>query len=298
MAKRQDDFDDNEGFFESLMNRRDTVPMPDSMARMFKTVVALLVLFVIALVSWAVWPNGKSKTSAEAVPLIQADNSAYKVKPDEPGGMPIPNKDSTVFETMGTGRDGPKHAENLLEDNEKPMKKEDAFDKDDSSPATVTVDHSKDDPKVEYLVSSGDKESATATTVTTPVDPINTVGAVKPALPASALPTPKPVVAPSVPKKTDIITALKEEAGSPVYKPGTSYIQLAAVKSEGDAKTKWVKLQGMYPALKPMSLHVQKADLGVKGVFYRVQAGPVSAADAGAVCTKIKSAKGDCIVVK
>ncbi len=276
MAKRNGDFDDEEGFFESLMKHREHIPMPQSMSKLFKMIAGGAVLLVVGLVAWAVWPNGQ-KTSEDAVPVVRADEAEYKVSPDEPGGMPIPNKDSTVFETMDKAQSGDGKVENLLEDSEQPMKKEEVF----NAPSAAAAPDEADNTPEPSPVAADEKA----------VEPVVT--------PKIETKKAEPKVEP---KKESIIDTLKKEAGTDKPKAtaakGNVYIQLAAVKSEADAKTKWAKLQSMYPSLKSMSLHVQKADLGAKGVFYRVQAGPVSADAATSACSKIKSAKGDCIIAK
>ena len=44
---------------------------------------------------------------------------------------------------------------------------------------------------------------------------------------------------------------------------------------------------------------IQQADLGEKGVYYRVRVGPWSTARGGdQVCEKLQSAGGDCIVTQ
>ncbi|HAJ90882.1 MAG TPA: hypothetical protein DCM27_07735 [Rhodospirillaceae bacterium] len=297
MAKRSGDFDDDEGFFESLMKRKDSVPMPDSMAKIFKTIIAACVLIIVSLVAWAVWPNG-DKMSADSVPVVRAESGDYKVEPDDKGGMIIPNKDSTIFETMDHDAKPEKKVESLLEDSEQPMKKEEAF-------VEGTV------PAAEAPVTAQDTETESVP----PEKLVEDVVKPEPAaivkeeskIVADTKPVVKeePKVAAVVPdkKKVNIIDALKEETGSKkadVAKAakGSVYIQLAAVKSEADAKTKWAKLKSSHQSLSSLSLKVQKADLGAKGVFYRVQAGPTSADNAASICAKIKSAKGDCIVAK
>ena len=56
-------------------------------------------------------------------------------------------------------------------------------------------------------------------------------------------------------------------------------------------------LQKKYPALANMEYRVETADLGAKGIFYRIQAGPVAKADADKACAAIKSASGTCLIV-
>jgi hypothetical protein len=284
MAKRSGDFDDDEGFFESLMRRKDSVPMPESMAK---------ILIVVSLITWAVWPNG-NKMSADSVPIVRAESTDYKVEPDDKGGMIIPNKDSTIFETMDNGAKPEKKVESLLEDSEQPMKKAEAF----VGEPTVADNAPKEVAAVPEKIVEDKVPPEPAAIVKA-----ETKAEVKPVVKEA----PKEVVKATTPpaKKINIIDALKEEAGTakkaePVKAApkGNVYIQLAAVKSEADAKTKWAALKSKYSSLSSLALKVQKADLGAKGTFYRVQAGPTSADNATSICAKIKAAKGDCLIAK
>lgn len=79
---------------------------------------------------------------------------------------------------------------------------------------------------------------------------------------------------------------------------GSYYIQIASVPSRGGAPREWKVLQAKYSDLKPLSMRVQEANLGPKGTFYRIQAGPMAKADAQRICNAIKARKpGGCLVV-
>jgi hypothetical protein len=48
-----------------------------------------------------------------------------------------------------------------------------------------------------------------------------------------------------------------------------------------------------------MQPNIQEADLGAKGIYYRVRVGPWAArAEAVQVCESLRSAGGDCIVTR
>ncbi len=264
----RDEFDDDEGFLESLLKRKNAVPMPPSMARLLMGVGGLAVVATIIAVTWATWPGDKSHVDEDSLPIMRADTSAYKIKPEEPGGMMVPNKDSTIFETLNDEKTD-HGVENLLEETEQPVKKEEAFPKEEEVSSYKIVDDGADNAAV--------KKTEEKT------QPAEVKTAVKETL--------KEVV------KAPVKETPAKEAPVKVTS-GKSYIQFAAVKSDADAKTKWAKLQGQYSDLKGLPLHVQKADLGAKGIFYRVQAGPMSLDQAQSLCAKIKAAKGDCLVVK
>ncbi|MDD3021479.1 MAG: SPOR domain-containing protein [Alphaproteobacteria bacterium] len=264
MARRdnsQDDFDE-ESFLDSLLKRKNAVPMPPSMARLLMGVAGLAVVATIAAVTWATWPGDKSRVDEDTLPIMRADPSSYKIKPEDPGGMMVPNKDSTIFETLNDGKPD-RGVENLLDEPEQPVKKEDVFPKEEevSTYKVVSEDAAADEPAPQPKA------------------------------------TPEPVQV-KEPLKETVKEQVKEKPAPAKMTTGKSYVQFAAVKSDADAKAKWSKLQTQYGVLKGLPLNVQKADLGTKGTFYRVQAGPMSLDQAQSLCTKIKSAKGDCLVIK
>jgi len=298
MAKRGD-FED-EGFLESLMKRNaEHVPVPPSMSRLLIGVAGLAVVATIVAVTWATWPSGKGRVDENALPVLKTEDKAYKIKPDDPGGMIVPNKDSTIFETLNVA-EKKKPVENLLDEPETPVKKDEVFGADVSADdaaaddAVDLADHNvktdEDDADVAPVVEEKAAEEKPAEEKPLePPPPVSEKKVEEKVEPKKAIAEEKPIV------KAEPKTEEKPQA-----KPasGSSYIQLAAVKSEAEAKQKWAKLQSQYPALSGFNLRVQKADLGAKGIFYRVQAGPAATADAQAACTKIKSQKGDCLLVK
>ncbi len=72
------------------------------------------------------------------------------------------------------------------------------------------------------------------------------------------------------------------------------------MKSIDLAKSEWDRLQHQFPdALGGLKLTVQRADLGAKGVYYRVQAGPLAdAAKAKKVCAELKLQQQQCLLVR
>lgn len=78
-------------------------------------VVPLLLLAVLGGVVWYAYP----KTAEDGiVPVIQADPSAYKVSPDDPGGMVVPHQESTVYEPFESAPQG--RSEYLVGNSENP----------------------------------------------------------------------------------------------------------------------------------------------------------------------------------
>lgn len=71
----------------------------------------VLALFVVLLalgggVSWFYWGNDLAVKAGYEVPTIHAESTPYKVRPADPGGMAVPNRDKLVYNRMN-GEDVP-----------------------------------------------------------------------------------------------------------------------------------------------------------------------------------------------
>ena len=86
----------------------------------------------------------------------------------------------------------------------------------------------------------------------------------------------------------------------PALAAGDYFVQLASVKSDQSARKEWLRLQKVHHALfGDLALDVQRADLGDRGIFYRIRTGPFpNRATAQDMCGQIKAAKLACLVVR
>ena len=77
-------------------------------------------------------------------------------------------------------------------------------------------------------------------------------------------------------------------------------VQLASMNSERSANDAWAQMQRAHPdLLGDLTMTIQRADLGARGVFYRLQTGPFpNRATAEDMCWQLRSQKLDCLVVK
>ncbi|MGH7032553.1 MAG: SPOR domain-containing protein, partial [Stellaceae bacterium] len=77
-------------------------------------------------------------------------------------------------------------------------------------------------------------------------------------------------------------------------------LQLGAVRSEAAAREAWQRLKAEQPdILGKLALATPRVDLGTKGIFYRVQAGPIAdGAAAERSCAALKTRHVGCLVVK
>lgn len=288
---RRDEFDD-EGIFDRLLKRKDNVELPLGLRRIFIGGGILLLLIGLVTVLFSAL-SGSGGSDGQAVPLIRADNAPLRVKPEEPGGMAVPNKDSTIFNTLkGDREEG--GVENLLDDGG-----------DTASVAREEV-ASKVEKKTEPLVDvelEAEAPKADEKSVASVIDTLKEENKPQVAAPAvevvkeepPKMELPKAAMPKADPIKTEQV---KIDTPKPASSGGATYIQLAAVKSEAEANTQWSKFKAKNPELASLSLKVQKADLGAKGIFYRIQAGPLTADAATSTCAAVKSRGGNCIIVK
>lgn len=110
-------------------------------------------------------------------------------------------------------------------------------------------------------------------------------------------PAPKPVASPS-PKRTPI-SAPKPAAQNGLNANGKYLVQLGAFRQESQAKDFWGRLSGRLPVVMDgAQMNVQRADLGAKGIYYRLRAAAfIDRPAAMKFCNQLKANGQDCIVV-
>lgn len=81
---------------------------------------------------------------------------------------------------------------------------------------------------------------------------------------------------------------------------GAYMVQIAALRDEARAEATWSAITDRHPDIFfGAQKRIQRADLGARGVFYRLRAGAFGSRDqANAFCEAIKSTGNDCIVVQ
>ena len=96
-----------------------------------------------------------------------------------------------------------------------------------------------------------------------------------------------------------LIACLAQGAG-PALAAGDYFVQLASVKSDQSARKEWTRLKNAHSGLfDDLALDVQRADLGDRGIFYRIRVGPFpNRATAQDMCAQIKAAKLGCLVMR
>lgn len=123
--------------------------------------------------------------------------------------------------------------------------------------------------------------------------------------PVSLLPGGGGAAAPAaVPAPRDTVIArapTPAQAARPAAVPSGSFVvQVSAQRSEEAALSTYRNLQGRFPNLfaqrQPL---LQRADLGDRGIYYRVRVGPMSTREeAASFCEQFRAVGGDCIIAR
>jgi hypothetical protein len=133
-------------------------------------------------------------------------------------------------------------------------------------------------------------QSAVASAAAQATAPVNAV--VDGALP-SLPPAPQQ---PSAPATSDPLSNATEVGA--LGNDAPAYVQLASQRSEAEARQTAAALVNRYgPLFGGANMEVQRVDLGARGIFYRVRVPANSNEQAANICTNVKAAGGDCIVL-
>jgi hypothetical protein len=216
-------------------------------------------LVVGAALVWGMTRAGGPRS----VPLIEPDPRPFKVRPDDPGGLRVPNQDELIFErnrgpaTPGSARLAPEPEAPRL----------------DALRAQVAQ------PAPEPIV--------LPQAVPAPAAPVARNGAQPPAAPAPVAPAPA-VQAPA-------------PAARPAPAPGGAVrVQLGALTSEESARGEWDRLArrhgDLLGAFRPQVLRFERE--GQATLFRLRTGGFVDAAAAGAFCEQARARNIPCVVIR
>ena len=290
---------------------------------------AFMFLVVAAAGAWSyygdqliqLWRGGQG-----GIPLIKADPGPVKVRPVNPGGLRVPNRDKLVYDRMHGKSAGPGEAggegggaERLLPPPEQPHpkprpKKEVAKE----IPKTKPVPEVPTVKDVAAAVRPAPPPQAptlsTAEETKTPaLAPIKAKRESEPKAekltpPVKTLkPAPKPVTKPAPKPEPKQATTAKPapkpetSASAPIPSGRTYLVQLAAARSPQGARSEWERLRKKHlDLLGDFELKVTKADLGArKGVYYRLRAGPlVDEKAARQLCQQLTKRQVGCLIIK
>lgn len=292
--------------------------------------ILLAVIIVMGVVVWYAYPRGADRFEDIELPLVRADNQPYKILPANRGGMDIPHQDSTIYDAMEGGEEPV--VETLLPEPERPMDRNDINvigarpDNSLVQAPDMNLDVKLTDTPVTPTVNNNDNQARLIRVPQgTPTgDTVNVFNDEDVLLYTAPEPEPAPepeevVQAPVVvpQEKPAAIERAQEPVferpiettavltpttpSAPVVTGGvTHYVQLGAFRSEEAAQSEYEWRKSKYSGIiTGYPVRYQFADLGAKGIYYRLQVGPMSEVEAQSVCNRILAiTSGGCIVTK
>ena len=220
------------------------------------------------------------------IPTVKPPDGPAKEKPADPKGQQIPNQDVDAYRRVDPNA-VPVPTERLMPPPATPK-----------MPATAATPPAATTPPA-TAPSSPTPSSATPPSTTTAGAP--PAPAATPPAPTAPTPT---ATAPAVPqpKISDTggapsIASLVDGLNGPAAGGGFR-IQVASERSEDTAKATWARLQkSNNDVLGSLRMQPARADLGDKGIWYRVQAGPLEEKQAKDTCTRLKTRNVACVLL-
>lgn len=260
--------------------------------------------------AWYAYQSGMEPTSESEVPVVEADAGNIKEKPTDPGGWQFDHQDKSVYNQLATGgaEDDRPVAERVMPAPEEPIERPNVEEILAAKNPATTTDNEDAAPVPEPAPAVGNQ--AVTDEVAKPGEKQAPVEEVKPAEEkVTVVPSTKEehktmeVIEPKVaPKEKAPVTAPKAAAkvATAAPKSGSYIAQLGAFRSEAEADAAWKKVEKAHGSAFPTHNHnIQRADLGAKGIFYRLQLGPIgNEADAKKICAYLQQNKQGCFAVK
>lgn len=263
MRQTLSEFDEAEEDFALMGEEREEEATSRAGRRLPALLLGIAAMALFAGGLWVAYVAGTHHAAGGAnggIPLIRADAAPSKIKPEQPGGMKIPDQNVAIY----SEKPGGPPVEKLLPEPEQPMPRP-APESEPANPAPA----------------AGGPSAAVASAPA----PGSAAPAPVAAAPIAAEP-PRPAPAAAEPARA--------EAGHPIR------VRLAALRSVAAAREEWARAKRDYPdLLGRLSAVAVRVDLGDQGIYYRVEAGPFAdAAAAERMCSVLKQHNQGCILAR
>lgn len=266
------------------------------------------------IVGWFVLSPRYAQETAAELPVIRRPQTAIKVQPTEPGGMEILNQDKSVYGILDKSEDNSKLVENLLPPPEEPKlpvimptentpSVETVAKVEETAASKGNIDVVEEAEKIIQIVEAPKvneaQEEKPAASEKTLAQAMNDI-ADKANLDAQKKIGEKEVKAPVTQPAKEEKIAIKEDDFLDLTVPaGAWQVQLMSSNNKAAVEKSWGSLSKKYTVLAKQPYEVEQADLGAKGVFYRLKAGAFKTKpEADSLCNDIKALGGTCIVKK
>ncbi|MEL7486096.1 MAG: SPOR domain-containing protein [Pseudomonadota bacterium] len=295
MANEEADIEEDEEYEEyEEYDDEDEEDDEGGLSGLVVLLMGVVMLGAFASVVWIAYQQG-AKNGPSSTPVVAADPEPVKIETSDAGAAV---NDREVYDNLEGRETQP--VEVLVDASEEPVSREvdDAIGaiaaavegaSDDVSEAADVVDDAVADRIAALEAADAALEEAPGEALDAVEDAADdVVDAVAETAPAAIDPEPQSVVeTPAVPDPVAASDALS----------GTHVVQVGAFRSEDEAVAFWNRLSGRVgDYLDGKARHVERADLGDRGVYYRLRIGPFASSSAASTyCSGLKERGQDCL---
>ena len=260
----------------------------------FRTIVTLvLAVVVVGAIVAAGWRfmGSRGNGGGAGIPVIKADERPIKTRPDDRGGMEVPNQDKLVYQRMEGEGEG--KTERLLPPAEQPLVPPRAQAPEQPVPpvAAVPAPVRPAQGPTQAMISPPKLAEAPQPKAAAQPPVVRQLLAPPPA-PAAAPVAATPAPAAAAPVQTAAVAPRK------ALPSGDWLVQLGAVRSADAADKEWARIQHTHAELlSPLKSDIVRVDLD-KGTYWRVRAGPLSEQAARQLCQELVARNQGCILAR
>ncbi len=232
----------------------------------------LMYLGIVVLASWLSYQQGKVDGHSEQNPAtITSDNETTTIIPDDPGGLEIPNQNLTIYDS----------GEDLTES------------------STLNPEENQTMPEPDQPIMSVDPETDLSQSEINKI--IEDLSDSKKNIQASEETQPATVDEKGISSQVEDFVAniAKDLKNEDLNEVGSYRVQLASLTSETIAENELSKMKDKFSnALNDFELKIYPVNIEGKGMYYRIQAGPIKTSDeAKNLCNELIRLQKKCFVV-
>ena len=232
----------------------------------------LMYLGIVVLASWLSYQQGKVDGRSEQNPAtITSDNETTTIIPDDPGGLEIPNQNLTIYDS----------GEDLTES------------------STLNSEENQTMPEPDQPIMSVDPETDLSQSEINKI--IEDLSDSKKNIQASEETQPATVDEKEISSQGEDFVAniAKDLKNEDLNEVGSYRVQLASLTSETVAENELSKMKDKFSnVLNDFELKIYPVNIEGKGMYYRIQAGPIKTSDeAKNLCNELIRLQKKCFVV-
>ena len=318
--------------FDSQQEEAQTTSQDSSSYEQSKLFIIFIIIILLGAIAFFVysWYQGRFATEQNdsIIPIVKATDTIFREKPEDPGGLYIPNRDKEVYQTIAADKSHlplprvtqilPKPEEPIARETlpgnsskaeltslldtppsyqEQPSIRENTLSRQqDSKPVAAPADPSAEFSQRSTLNHDKKMAEAAPNDNRTAIKNSTNHQAEQSTIPDLENLTVKDVTfipTPSI-KQLDKESAVTDEDGW----RNRFALQLGSYRSEQAAHKEWLRIQKKYHTLlRDVTYKVEKVNLADKGVYYRLKTGPFTReAEARKICQELKEHKQGCFL--